>query len=112
MQKHILSVCLNPAIQKTLVFSNFFPDTVNRIAQHRTDASGKGINVCRVLTQLGKNNIHLTQLGGEFRYGFLEMCMQDRLNIEWVESHSPIRFCYTIINTQDRSVTELVEEGE
>jgi 1-phosphofructokinase/tagatose 6-phosphate kinase len=29
-----------------------------------------------------------------------------------VESHSPIRFCYTIINNADKSVTELVEEGE
>jgi 1-phosphofructokinase/tagatose 6-phosphate kinase len=110
--KSILSVSLNPTIQKTLVFPSFVPDTVNRISQHRMDASGKGINVSRVLTQLGKKNIHLTQLGGQFRASFLALCEQDGLAVEWVESQSPIRFCYTIINNADKSVTELVEEGE
>jgi 1-phosphofructokinase/tagatose 6-phosphate kinase len=107
--KSILSVSLNPTIQKTLVFPNFVSDTVNRAVQHRLDASGKGINVSRVLTQLGKNCTHLTQLGGQFRAIFLELCEQDGLTIEWVESQSPIRFCYTIINNEDKSVTELVE---
>jgi 1-phosphofructokinase/tagatose 6-phosphate kinase len=110
--KSILSICLNPTIQKTLVFSDFTPDRVNRIVRHRLDASGKGINVSRVLTQLGKKCMHLTQLGGSFRAIFLELCAQDGLSVEWVESYSPIRFCYTLINNKDRSVTELVEEGE
>ncbi|MDR0311961.1 MAG: PfkB family carbohydrate kinase [Treponema sp.] len=110
--KSILSICLNPTIQKTLVFSNITPDKVNRTVGHRLDASGKGINVSRVLTQLGKKCVHLTQLGGSFRAMFLELCALDGLAIEWVESHSPIRFCYTLINNKDKSVTELVEEGD
>jgi 1-phosphofructokinase/tagatose 6-phosphate kinase len=110
--KSILSICLNPTIQKTLAFSNITTNRVNRTVGHRLDASGKGINVSRVLTQLGKKCMHLTQLGGSFRDIFLELCAQDGLAIEWVESHSPIRFCYTLINNKDKSVTELVEEGE
>jgi 1-phosphofructokinase/tagatose 6-phosphate kinase len=106
-----LSVCMNPTLQKTLVFSGLVPDRVNRTAEHRLDASGKGINVSRVLTQLGENCIHLTQLGGVFREPFLELCRQDSLKVEWVESSSPIRFCYTIINKEKRTVTELVEEA-
>jgi len=114
-----LTVCLNPTIQKTLRFSSIVSGTVNRAASHRLDVSGKGINVTRVLTQLGKKALHLTQLGGVMRPLFLSLCEQDRLSIEWAESESPIRFCYTLLENDNRAgdsgffhVTELVEESE
>jgi 1-phosphofructokinase/tagatose 6-phosphate kinase len=107
-----LTVCLNPTLQKTLSFSSIVPGTVNRTAVHRLDASGKGINVTRILTQLGKKAVHLTQLGGDLRPLFLSLCEQDGLSVEWVESESQIRFCYTMLTENDGSVTELVEEAE
>ena len=107
-----LAVCLNPTFQKTLCFSSVIPDTVNRTGIHRLDIAGKGINVTRVLTQLGKKAVHLTQLGGPLRPLFLSFCEADSLSVEWVESSSPIRFCYTLINDADSSITELVEESE
>ncbi|MCL2211880.1 MAG: PfkB family carbohydrate kinase [Treponema sp.] len=117
-----LTICLNPTIQKTLRFPSITPNTVNRTAFHRLDASGKGINVTRVLTQLGKKAVHLTQLGGDFRPLFLSLCEQDGLSVEWVESNTTaagetsgrageIRFCYTVLNENDKTVTELVEES-
>jgi 1-phosphofructokinase/tagatose 6-phosphate kinase len=107
-----LAVCMNPTLQKTLVFSGLVPDSVNRTGEYRLDASGKGVNVCRVLTQLGKEACHLTQLGGTLRPLFLELCEKDGLRIEWVESFSPIRFCYTLIDKKQKTVTELIEESE
>jgi len=107
-----LAVCMNPTLQKTLVFSGLVRDSVNRTAEYRLDASGKGVNVCRVLTQLGKEACHLTQLGGTLRPIFLELCNKDGIKVEWVESSSPIRFCYTIIDKEQKTVTELVEESE
>ena len=107
-----LTVCLNPTLQKTLVFSSLVRDSVNRTGEYRLDVSGKGVNVCRVLTQLGKEACHLTQLGGALRPLFLELCGKDGLRIEWVESYSPIRFCYTLIDREQKTVTELVEESE
>jgi len=114
-----LTVCLNPTLQKTLRFSSIYPGTVNRTGVHRLDASGKGINVTRVLTQLGKNSMHLTQLGGIMRPLFLSLCEQDGLSVLWVESESQIRFCYTLLSgtestlsDTDGAVTELVEESE
>ncbi|GHU59437.1 phosphofructokinase [Spirochaetia bacterium] len=108
-----LSVCMSPTLQKTLCFPGIAPGMVNRTAAHRLDAAGKGINVSRVLTQLAKPNLHLTQLGGSLRPLFLELCAADGLAIQWVESNSPIRFCYTLITGEDsgRTVTELVEEA-
>jgi len=107
-----LTVCLNPTLQKTLRFSSIFPGTVNRTGVHRLDASGKGINVTRVLTQLGKKAVHLTQLGGVMRPLFLSLCEQDGLSVQWAESESPIRFCYTLLSDTDGAVTELIEESE
>ena len=107
-----LTVCLNPTLQKTLRFSSIFPGTVNRTGVHRLDASGKGINVTRVLTQRGKKAIHLTQLGGSLRPLFLSLCEQDGLSVQWVESESQIRFCYTLLTDTDGAITELIEESE
>jgi 1-phosphofructokinase/tagatose 6-phosphate kinase len=107
-----LTVCMNPSLQKTLRFSSLARDRINRTENHRLDASGKGVNVSRVLTQLGKTNGHITQLGGILRPLFLDLCAQDKLSLEWVESGSSIRFCYTLLDDADHSVTELVEESQ
>lgn len=106
-----LTVCLNPVIQKTLVFGRLRVDSVNRAVRQRTDASGKGVNVARVLSQSGRTAIHLTQAGGPDRDWFLSLCRQDSLDVRWVDSGSEIRFCTTVIDEAERTATELVEEG-
>jgi len=106
------TVCLNPTLQKTLLFPSVKPDAVNRTKSHQLDVSGKGINVTRVLTQLGKKSIHLTQLGGDFRPLFLSLCERDGLSVEWVESNSQIRFCCTLLTQNNHYTTELVEESD
>uniref|UniRef100_A0A7C3E5Y8 Tagatose-6-phosphate kinase n=1 Tax=Gracilinema caldarium TaxID=215591 RepID=A0A7C3E5Y8_9SPIR len=109
---NFLCVCLNPTLQKTLLFTSWQRDQVNRTGSYRLDASGKGVNVGRVLTQLGKDALHLTQLGGHFRDLFINLCKNDGLPLVWTDSSSEIRFCYTLLDREDHSVTELVEESE
>lgn len=107
----ILTICLNPVIQKTIVLPDLVENQVNRSHEYYNDASGKGVNVTRVLTQLGERVVHLTQLGGRFRDYFLSMAEQDGLNIQWVESFSEIRSCYTLLNQSRKTSTEIVEEA-
>ncbi len=106
-----LCVCLNPVIQKTLVFPRLVPGEVNRSAEHRVDASGKGLNVARVLAQTGRRAIHLTQAGGRNRDWFLSLCAGDGVELRTVDSGSEIRFCYTAIDREAGNATELVEEA-
>ncbi|MDP3177909.1 MAG: PfkB family carbohydrate kinase [Spirochaetaceae bacterium] len=106
-----LAVCLNPVIQKTLVFDSLAMGEVNRTSEHRVDAAGKGVCCARVLGQLGKRAVHLTQLGGPSRDWFLALCAADGVRVSWVESGSEIRFCTTLIDRADGSATELVEEA-
>ena len=107
-----LTICLNPVLQKTLRLGRLVPGAVNRLLEHRFDASGKGINVTRVLTQLGEEAVHLTQLGGGFRDRFLALAALDELNVRWCDSGSEIRFCYTLLEQDGSVTTELVEEAE
>ncbi len=107
-----LTVCMNPTIQKTLLFPVINSDEVNRTAEHRLDVSGKGINVSRVLGQLGKKVIHVTQTGGRLKPLFLDLCQRDAVDVRHVESGSEIRFCYTLLEEHNHRVTELVEESE
>lgn len=110
--KPILAVCLNPVIQNTLVFYAVTPDQVNRAARYRVDASGKGVNVTRVLTQLGQDCVHLTHAGGQNRDWFLAMCRMDGLDVRWVDSGSDIRICTTVIDLSAGTATELVQEAQ
>jgi fructose-1-phosphate kinase PfkB-like protein len=106
-----LTVSMNPTLQKVLCFSSIMMDRVNRSVHNRFDAASKGLNVCRVLTQLGKPAVHLTALGGQMRPLYLEMCRKEGLSVQWVESGSPIRFCYTLIDEKEGNVTELIENA-
>jgi fructose-1-phosphate kinase PfkB-like protein len=110
--KTFLCVCLNPVIQKTLVFPAIDMGEVNRTGSHRVDAAGKGICPTRVLTQCGEKAVNFTQLGGPMRDWFLSLCHDDGLSVEWVESGSPIRCCTTLIeDVPKHRATELVEEA-
>jgi tagatose 6-phosphate kinase len=106
-----LAVCLNPVIQNTIVFGRLTKGEVNRTNEYRVDASGKGVNVARVLGQLHYEATHLTQLGGPTQRWFLSMCEADGLDVRWAESNSEIRTCTTVIDRSDESATELVEEA-
>lgn len=111
MEPRFLALCLNPAIQKTYLFDRLAPGEVNRAALVRTDASGKGVNVARVLKEAGARAIHLTHLGEASGAWFLSMCEDDGIEVRWADSHSPVRICSTIVERDPPNVTEIVEES-
>lgn len=108
----VLTICLNPVVQKTLLFDKIRQGDVNRTELHFFDASGKGVNVSRVLQQSGAANVHLTHLGGRFKDFFLKMCAKDQLRVEYCPSDTEIRFCYTLLESECQQTTELVEEAQ
>ena len=110
--RYFLTICLNPTLQKTIVLNRLWENEVNRSDEYYLDASGKGINVTRVLNQLGEEVIHLTQAGGSNRELFLSFVKKDNLTCSWVESEAEIRFCYTLLNKEKHTTTEIIEEAE
>ncbi len=110
MKYNFLVVCLNPTIQKTIILPELKENEVNRSSDYRTDASGKGVNTARILTQLGAAAVHLTQSGDRGDY-FRKLTLNDNLALVTAPNTSYIRTCTTLINRQKNTVTEIVEES-
>ena len=108
----VLTVCLSPTFQKTLVFNDFCEDEVNRSSEYTLSVAGKGINVSRALIRLGTESEHLTHLGGPRVEEFLSYCSSYSIPVLYAHSASPIRTCVTIINKAKGTSTELVEESK
>ena len=106
-----LTVCLNPTIQKTIVLDTLRIDDVNRSPEHYLDISGKGINVSRVLVQLGEPVIHVTHAGGALKHFFLKRARREGLALKTASTRTPIRICVTLLQKQDGTTTEIVEDG-
>lgn len=60
----IITVTLNPALDKTIVVRNFAVDHVCRVEESRLDPGGKGINVSKVLQSLGGRSVAIGIIGG------------------------------------------------
>ena len=61
----IITVTLNPAIDKTVTIPNFTAGEVNRIETLRSDVGGKGINVSKCLKELGCGSTAAAFWGGD-----------------------------------------------
>ncbi|NMA23402.1 MAG: tagatose-6-phosphate kinase, partial [Spirochaetales bacterium] len=106
----VLVVGLNPTFQETMIFNRLMIGEVNRAISHRFDASGKGMNVARVLSQLKVPTLLLTHLGGGRIQEFLDEAEKDRVPLLWTDSQSPIRTCITVLDRANGLTTELVQE--
>ena len=105
-------ICLGttPALQRTMVFSSLSIDSVNRALEVRQSASGKVINVARVLHAIGQQHLAMGFLGGE-RGRFIRKDL-DAAGIRhaFVEVQANTRMCVTVIDRSHGTATELVEE--
>ena len=61
----ILTITMNPSVDISYPLEQFKLDTVNRVAKTHKTPGGKGLNVTRVLSQLGDDVIASGLLGGK-----------------------------------------------
>lgn len=119
----IYTLTLNPAIDRTLYIQDFDKNKVNRIEMYREDPGGKGINVSKMVYQLGGESIAVMITGGysgeklesELQKGnipFVSFKTEEstRTNLKLVD---PINHTFTDINEPGPTITtELLDQIE
>ena len=87
----ILTVTLNPLLEKRLFFDNFLCNNSNRSYKEEFRSGGKGINVSRQLNHLNINNQALTFLGGTSGKILRSIYHSEQLNYYAVSTKSNTR---------------------
>lgn len=107
----VLSVTLNPCIDKTIYLDTLETGAYNRVKNTRIDLSGKGLNVSTVLNNLKEDTFCM---GFNFRDNgsVLEQAMRARgLQHYFVSSAGSIRTNTLLFDQSCQTVTEITEAG-
>lgn len=107
----ILCVGTTPAVQKSLKFSSFTIDEVNRAIEVTQTAAGKSINVARVLTLMSMETLATGFLGGESGEFIRQELEREGIRQEWIAVPFRTRTCTTVLDVSAQTTTELVEES-
>ncbi len=107
----IITLTLNPALDKTLVLSELEVGKVNRVKSIRRDAGGKGLLVSKTIGSLGKESMAIGVVGGTI--GQFILSQLDSLGIanDLVEVNTETRTNLKIIDNKNKSFTEINEPG-
>ncbi len=104
----ILTVTMNPAIDTAYQLDKLIIDDVNRVSPKKT-AGGKGLNVSRVLCQLGDDVVATGLLGGHMGAYMGSLMDADGINHEFTPIAGETRICLNILHEGNQ--TELLESG-
>ena len=104
----ILTVTMNPSIDTRYQLDKLIIDDVNRVTPEKT-AGGKGLNVSRVLLQLGDDVLATGLLGGHMGAYMAELMDADGVKNDFVPIAGETRICLNILHEGNQ--TELLESG-
>lgn len=107
----IYTVTLNPAIDKTVVVEALQTGSVNRVAQLREDAGGKGINVSKCLQKLGQTSTAAMILAGEAGQRLEKMLQALQIPTLAVWAQGQSRTNLKIIDPVKKENTDINEPG-
>lgn len=107
----IVTVTLNPAVDKTVELDHLNVGFVNRAKVLSIDAGGNGINVSKVIKSMGGKSLALTMLGGKTG-GFIgDYLDNEEINCRAVLTESETRTNIKIIDRLNCTNTDINEIG-
>ncbi|HEL2219868.1 tagatose-6-phosphate kinase [Streptococcus suis] len=105
----ILTITLNPSVDIAYQLDTFRLDTVNRVEKVQKTAGGKGLNVTRVLKQIGEDVVATGFIGGEIGSYVKKQLTRNDIKNSFVEIGSETRNCIAVLH--DGKQTEILEQG-
>ncbi|MEZ0535639.1 1-phosphofructokinase [Caldicellulosiruptoraceae bacterium PP1] len=109
--KHILTVTLNPAIDKTITLEKFNLGTLNRVKEIKIDPGGKGINVAKVLKKFGMNVLATGLIAGKQGQLLLDYLNKANINNDFFIIEGETRTNIKIFDEHTSTITEINEQG-
>ena len=107
----ILTVTVNPLIDKTYFMDQVHLDTIQRVNKIRLVPGGKGVNVSRLLKTLGTSVDTFVVVGGDSGKIFRKMLEKDGQEIIAFERKSHTRYSTTAYETGTGIKTTFIEES-
>src|SRR5579864_4298771 len=107
----IVVLSLNTALDRMLVVSHFEPGRVYRAEKSHVFPAGKGLNVVRVLSQLGTSVRVVGFLGGAPTTFIQRWCDQMGIEQRWTKTGQESRTCVIVVDPESGSQTVLNEVG-
>jgi 1-phosphofructokinase family hexose kinase len=107
----ILTVTLNAAIDRTVAVPNFRLGRRHRAVESRTVAGGKGINVARALSLLGRPVIATGFVGGPSGSRVLEQLQEESVLTDFTQIAAETRINLAVIDPTSGEQTEINERG-
>src|SRR5689334_20038514 len=107
----IACVGTTPVYQRSMVFERLQTNGVNRARAVWDYASGKAVNVARVLHALGEPAVVSGFAGGDRGAAMLRDLDAAGIRHAFAVVDAPTRQCVTMIDESDGTATELVEES-
>lgn len=94
----ILTVTMNPAVDISYSLEKFELDTVNRVLKINKTPGGKGLNVTRVLKQVGNKVIATGLLGGVLGIDIQKKLSEKGIEHRFFEISGETRNCIAILH--------------
>lgn len=107
----IVTVTLNPAIDQTLVLDRFVAGDTLRVKSSRLDPGGKGINVSRVVRELGGESIAMGFAPGGLGRYIEQTLKDDGVECSFVHTKGETRTNITIVDEARHMHTILSDPG-
>ncbi|MDF2039945.1 tagatose-6-phosphate kinase [Cytobacillus oceanisediminis] len=105
----ILAVTMNPSVDISYPIPDFKLDDVNRVKGVWKTAGGKGINVARVVKQMGEDVLATGVLGGTTGNFIVQELTNDRIDNHFLKINQESRNCIAILHHGKQ--TEILESG-
>ena len=107
----VLTVTINPAVDKTYIIENFKAFSINRAQRIIYNAGSNGINVSRVLKQVSQDSLVLGFVGGRNGKVLLSELAADGIKEDLVHVEGDIRLNVKIMDLATHGTTEVNEPG-
>ncbi|MFP4698292.1 MAG: 1-phosphofructokinase [Eubacteriales bacterium] len=107
----VVTVTLNPAIDRTIFINGYKPGGVHRVKESYEDVGGKGINVSKVINLLGGDTLATGFIGGNRGEKIRCFLNKEKIKEDFIDSKVETRMNVKIVDMENNATTEFNEKG-